>query len=181
MVEQFDVIIIGAGPSGLECARFLKESNLSVLVIEKQNRIGPKACAGGIVETVEPLDLPNSKARNFQSLNIYVGKKHFSVFTGTTVRIVDRKDLGEHQEKLLCDAPNVTLKTGMAVKGIEAGRVITKAGDFGYRYLVGADGSTSIVRKFLKLGFRYMVGIYYDIKDPKDCLNIYLNGSTLRT
>ena len=181
MVQQYDVVIVGAGPSGLECARFLKDSNLSVLVIEKQNQIGLKTCAGGIVETVEPLDLPKSKARDFRSLNIYVGEKHFSVFTGTTVRIVDREDLGEHQEKLLCDASNVTLKKGTAVKGIETGRVITKAGDFGYRYLVGADGSTSIVRRFLKLDFRYMVGIYYDIEDPKGSLNLYLNEHTLKT
>ena len=52
MNRQFDVIIIGAGPAGLECARVLKDSAYTVLVLEKKNTIGLKPCAGGIVESV---------------------------------------------------------------------------------------------------------------------------------
>jgi phytoene dehydrogenase-like protein len=35
-----DVIIIGAGPAGLSCARRLQQSNLSVLILEAADRIG---------------------------------------------------------------------------------------------------------------------------------------------
>ncbi|MDY6972321.1 MAG: NAD(P)/FAD-dependent oxidoreductase, partial [Thermodesulfobacteriota bacterium] len=51
MTESYDVIIIGAGPGGLSCAGELVKSNKSVLLLEKNNIIGPKICAGGIRES----------------------------------------------------------------------------------------------------------------------------------
>jgi len=42
MTKNFDVIIVGAGPAGLECARQFEDSSLSVLLIEKNKDIGLK-------------------------------------------------------------------------------------------------------------------------------------------
>ena len=58
--QDFDVVIVGAGPAGLECARVLRDSNLSIIIIEKNEHMGPKTCAGGIVETVDLLGGSNS-------------------------------------------------------------------------------------------------------------------------
>jgi digeranylgeranylglycerophospholipid reductase len=57
MTEDFDVIIIGAGPAGTCCARKLAQSGLSVKVYDKRQEIGaPKRCGEGISEgTVEIL------------------------------------------------------------------------------------------------------------------------------
>ena len=180
MTKQFDVIIIGAGPGGLECARTLKDSDFSVLIIEKNESIGPKTCAGGIVGTVEPLDLPETKARSFQTLQIVIGTKKYDFNLGAAVKIIDRQALGQHQLKSLKDADNVIIETGTVVRKIDKESVITNNGAFAYRYLVGADGSTSAVRRYLKIDSSFMMGIYYDIDAYKNCMIFYLNGKTLK-
>jgi flavin-dependent dehydrogenase len=178
---KYDVIIVGAGPSGLECARVLQDSNLSVLILEKNEQIGPKACAGGIVETVEPLELPETKARTVNAVNVFVGETEYAFVSHLSIKIIGRENLGQYQAERLSKAGNVTIKTGTTVKKIDPGRVATNAGNFGYRYLVGADGSTSIVRRYLKIDSRYMVGMYYDIEERKDRMVFYLNGTALKT
>ncbi len=57
----FDIIIIGAGPAGLQCAKFLGNSKFQVLLLEKNKEIGPKVCAGGLTfKDIEYLKLPES-------------------------------------------------------------------------------------------------------------------------
>jgi digeranylgeranylglycerophospholipid reductase len=44
-----DVVVVGAGPAGSVCAKFLARSGLDVLVVEKRQEVGaPKRCAEGI-------------------------------------------------------------------------------------------------------------------------------------
>jgi len=46
---DYDVVIVGAGPAGSICAKYLAEKKLKVLVVEKRQEIGtPKRCAEGI-------------------------------------------------------------------------------------------------------------------------------------
>ena len=40
MKQNYDIIIVGAGVSGLACAQKCSESNRDFLIIEKSNRIG---------------------------------------------------------------------------------------------------------------------------------------------
>src|SRR5210317_1367864 len=47
-MQSFSVVIVGAGPGGLACARLLAEHGLDVLVLERKNVVGPKVCGGGI-------------------------------------------------------------------------------------------------------------------------------------
>lgn len=65
----YDVIIVGAGPGGLECAYRLKDSHLSVLVLEKSPRIGPKVCAGGVTETEQIVDVPDEMTCLYEKRN----------------------------------------------------------------------------------------------------------------
>lgn len=46
MDKHYDVIIVGAGPSGLSAAKILAQNNKKVLVLEKNSIIGPKVCGG---------------------------------------------------------------------------------------------------------------------------------------
>ena len=180
MPKTYDVVIVGAGPAGLECARTLVDSRLSVLIIEKNDQIGPKTCAGGIVETVEPLHLPESKARSFDCLSVYVKEKRFQFNTKAPIRVIDRGELGHYQEQLILHADNVKILLKTYLKKIESHRIYTTKGEFDFRYLVGADGSTSAVRRYLNLGFKNMVGIYYNIDKLKDDLIFYLDGTSLK-
>ena len=63
-MSLYDVIIVGAGPAGLECAFQLRDTSLSVLLLERAKVIGPKVCAGGLSSHVT-LDLPEEKTRSF--------------------------------------------------------------------------------------------------------------------
>ncbi|GAJ10239.1 unnamed protein product, partial [marine sediment metagenome] len=53
-MTDYDVIIVGAGPGGLSCARHLSDSGLRVLVLEKNDRLGRKICSGEISPKVLP-------------------------------------------------------------------------------------------------------------------------------
>ncbi len=49
--EEFDVIIIGAGPAGLKCALELAKRNVNVLIVDRKQQIGsPKRCGEGLSE-----------------------------------------------------------------------------------------------------------------------------------
>jgi digeranylgeranylglycerophospholipid reductase len=49
VMEEFDAIVIGAGPAGLTASRILAEGNARVLCIDKKQEIGvPKRCGEGL-------------------------------------------------------------------------------------------------------------------------------------
>ncbi|MFC1785422.1 NAD(P)-binding protein, partial [Candidatus Neomarinimicrobiota bacterium] len=50
--KQYDIVIIGAGPAGSTFARIAAINGLSVLLLERKNRIGvPVRCGEGIIES----------------------------------------------------------------------------------------------------------------------------------
>ena len=51
-MENFDAIIIGAGPNGLLCGAYLAKAGLKVLLLEKRHEIG-----GGLI--TEEITVPN--------------------------------------------------------------------------------------------------------------------------
>lgn len=55
-MERFDAIVIGAGCAGLACATQLAESGKRVLVLEKRNILGGRACSYPDPQTGEILD-----------------------------------------------------------------------------------------------------------------------------
>ena len=64
-MESFDVVIVGAGPGGLRCAEKLIGSGKSVIVLEKNEVIGSKVCAGGLsLRGLRYLELPEDLLDN---------------------------------------------------------------------------------------------------------------------
>lgn len=60
-MQNFDVIIVGAGPAGAQCARYIAEnSDYSVLLLDKTHEIGQpkKSTAGTFQETMDIFKLP---------------------------------------------------------------------------------------------------------------------------
>lgn len=63
MKNQYDVIVVGAGPAGTMAARFAAEKGVSVLLLEKDRDVGyPVRCAEAVAKTgVEEFITPDKK------------------------------------------------------------------------------------------------------------------------
>src|SRR3989344_9408934 len=107
MTEKYDVIIIGAGPAGLECANQLKNSNLSVLLIEKNTIIGPKTCAGGLTNLDKDFDIPKDKTRSFQKQEILIENKSYVINLANPLKTISRFDLGQYQNQKISNCNNI--------------------------------------------------------------------------
>lgn len=181
-MDSFDVIIVGAGPAGLQCAKTLAGSQKSVLLIEKNKVIGPKICAGGLTrKCFNHLKLPDYLIERTYQRIIFQ-----TPFDKTTLRFgedflytINRKNLGQWQlEKLRADK-NIKIRTEATVTKFGKDYIIINNSEkIGYKYLVGADGSNSAVRRFLGIKTKWM-GIAFQYIVPgrkyKD-IQIFLNS-----
>ncbi len=175
MKSKYDVIIIGAGPGGLACAEELKNSNFSVLLLEKNKTIGPKVCAGGLTRLDAGFNLPKDKSREFKTQHIFVNGKEHNLQLAYPLKTISRTNLGQYQLKKVQGAKNIDIQTNTTVLEIKDNRIITQKGIIDFRYLVGADGSNSLVRKSLKLPSSQNMGLYYDIDLVSDKFEWHIN------
>lgn len=172
MNNNFDVIIIGAGPGGLNCAKTLEKSDLKVLLIEKNKVIGPKICAGGVTtKDLAYLKIPDNiidysyKKIIFEAPSI---KTHLA-YPKTFICTIDRPKFGQWQVKQL---QKTKIITGKRVVKISKNSLVLENGDeYFFKSLVGADGSNSIVRRHLNLkNDNVEIGIQYLV--PKEDCNM---------
>ena len=173
---------MGGGPAGLQCARVLSGSDLRVLLLEKNEQYGDKLCAGGLtIKDMELLPLPGDVIE--QSVShavIHSRRRSASTITPEPYLFtVDRKELGAYQRGLL-DGSSVTVKARSQVTRIDAEKVTLNNGNsYWYRYLVGADGYASVVRRHLGLKVRRrLIGFQYTIPvtEPDPAVKIYLDA-----
>lgn len=164
MANYFDVIIVGAGPAGLQCAYHLKNTNLSVLVIEKNEVVGEKACGGGLTFFVSgSLYIPQNKVRIFKEEYFFLKNNYHRIKLANYLRTISRLELGKYQLEKIKNFSNIKLLKGTNVLKVEKNKVITNRGTFNFKYLVGADGSSSVVRKYLGLKNKFCMALYYEV------------------
>jgi flavin-dependent dehydrogenase len=163
MKKSYDVIIIGAGPAGLRCAEQFINSEMSVLLVEKNRTIGPKTCGGGLTGLYEKTEIPKNKIRIFPNIYAVLNSNKYKIKLFSTIKTVDRYDLGQHQLKKIKNKKNISILTDTTVNIITRKKIVTNKGSFSYKYLIGADGAYSLTRKFLGLKNGICVGILYKI------------------
>lgn len=181
MRNKFDVIIIGAGPAGLKCAEQFKNTALSVLLIEKNKIIGPKVCAGGLVTNLIPsFEIPESKIKKFSKQTIYFLNQKYEINLAHPLKIINRYDLGQYLLSKIKNLPNITILKETMVEKIEADKIITNRGIFYYQNLVGADGAVSIVRRYLGIESKILIGMRYKSFKITNKLVVYFNFNLLK-
>jgi geranylgeranyl reductase len=159
--NRFDVIIIGAGPAGLACARALAGSSLRVLLFESKETIGPKVCAGGLTRIAAQFGIPG-EARSFSIQTVFVDERPpFLIDLTHPLKIVDRATLAAHHLKGIEKAPNVEVAAATRVIGLAENAVTTNRGVF-------HDGSQSFVRRHLGLPTKFGIGLYYEVPQRAD-------------
>lgn len=169
--NYYDTVIVGAGPAGLNCAYHLSKQNKSILLLEKNNMIGPKVCAGGLLNhDLKYLKLSRSILdHKFNEILLH------TPFNKTKIKIdkpfiytIDRKNFGQWQLKKIKNT-SVKIKSGSRATEIKKNSLtINRSEEIKFKHLVGADGSNSIVRKYLGLDVKKLgVGIQYIIPTKK--------------
>ncbi len=162
-MKTFDVVIIGSGLAGLQCAKLLSQQGAKILLADRKTDLTKGIHTTGIFvrKTFEDFDFPpNSLGKAVRNVALYSPK----------LRALDLKSekdefrvgkMGVLYEEMLqeCVANGVRFARGTAYKGIETenGETIVKLVKNGVvsliktKVLVGADGASSRVARDLKL------------------------------
>src|SRR5680860_45014 len=166
-MENYDVVIIGAGPAGLRCAEMLAKSNRTILLVEKNEVVGPKVCGGGLPNTdLERFNIPDELLeKRYKAMTI-----HSPLFQNEIkadddfLFTIDRKKFGQWQLSKL-NPSKMKIRINTRVTEIQKDYVVIGQDEkIGFKYLVGADGANSIVRKYLGLKTeKFCVAIQYII------------------
>jgi flavin-dependent dehydrogenase len=162
--NNIDLIIIGAGPAGLSTAMHLIQNDQAwsqrMLILEKASHPRPKLCGGGItrygqktlrkLEFQLPLPIPQARVDNvylkFRKRTIHVhGKPQFIVY---------HRPEFDHFLSQQAQHRGVQILQNEGVKSLEVlpdhVRVVTNKGNYKTKMIVGADGSSGVVRKLFK-------------------------------
>jgi geranylgeranyl reductase family protein len=169
MKTDFDVVVVGAGPSGTAAAYRLKRHGYRVLLVDRQQFPRVKPCGGGI--SIKALKLmPWSVAPVLQRA---VKKLDMGIHTST----LDRVETYETDGYICTFAVREDFDRFNFEKTIEAGVEFERSGELSdidertshvqimlggrsvtTRYLIGADGANSTVRRLLKGGSYFYRG-----------------------
>lgn len=186
---DYDVIIVGAGPGGLACGKVTASHGLSTLIIERNNQIGRKVCAGGITWNGLLREIDQDISENqFRTQHIFTRNQKVSLSArDPIIATVNRQVLGQY---MLSNAQQVGVEvlkntrvvsiqpTSLDCIDDSTGRKQT----FKYKTLVGADGSTSIVRRSLHLSTDAIgVGINHQIPEVMKEMQWHLDSHLFKS
>lgn len=153
MTGVLDLVVVGGGPAGLATAIRARLRGLSVTVLDRSRPPIDKACGEGLMPDavarlreigVEPRGLPFRGIRYFDGEIVAEGL--FPHAGGLGVRRTElHQALVQRAEEV-----GVDLRWGVKAEGLGAG-VETDQGTFEARWIVGADGLRSHVRRWAGL------------------------------
>lgn len=179
-MKEYDVIIVGAGPAGLIAAKILAQNNKKVIVLEKNSVIGPKVCGGGITTKDYSFGIPKTLASYFfNEVVLHTPTTSSKIKTKEPyVSTIDRGKLGAFMAE---DAKNAgaEIQTDSEVKEIFPNHVVLENRDEIYfKYLIGADGSNSIVRRYLNIkNNKEAIAFHYKVPQVYEKMEIFFDAN----
>lgn len=184
-MDGADLVIAGGGPAGLATAIRAKMAGLNVILLEAARPPIDKACGEGLMpDGVELLlrlgvDVAGVETRPFRGIRYVDGELTADgAFPGEPGLGIRRTVL---HRALVARAEDigVDLRWGVRVDGLSAGSFETESGPVAGRWLVGADGRVSRVRRWAGLdgrpARRRRVGLrrHYEIEPWSDLVEVY--------
>ena len=139
-MKTFHTIIVGAGPGGLACAATLAKKGKDVLLIEKNQEIGKKVCAGGIPQIAFSETMPQDLIeKSFSTQKIRSNWQNVTINSNKPIiNTVNRENLGKWMLKE-AQLAGATIRPGTIVREITKNSISTDKEQFGYKHLVGAE------------------------------------------
>ncbi len=162
MSNNFDLIIIGAGPAGSAAAFTAAKENISVLLLEEHPKIGiPVVCAEGLSKSTikDYLDIkPEWISRNlFGSIIRGPDGEEFKMEFPECGWILNRK-IFDPALANMAKAQGAVIKTSAKAINIENDEVIVSESNekkrYKFKFLIGADGIASNVGKWMGINTR---------------------------
>lgn len=178
-MKQFDVVIIGGGPSGTSTGAMLVKNGFSTLIIDKHVFPRKKLCAGGVTAQSKALydqifgegsysfsDKTDQFNLFFMDKFIMQGDKFY------TLNFVRRQVFDNELLTRFKNLGGTTIEGKKAVKFDLENNIVTleDGEEIGYKVLVGADGATSMVRKQFNKNYApdiFCMEAY--LENTKDC------------
>lgn len=191
-MQEFDVLVVGAGPAGLWASDKLAKSGLKVLCLDKKQEIGvPKRCAEGLgLGWFNRLGIKPDPAWAVQAIvgaGLYApsGKKIEMRFDSTSGYVLERRVFEKHLARdasesgaIIRTKANVfelERKDGFVeVKSIESGKVM----EYKVRLVMACDGVETLTAR--RLGVNTTMSLKdYDSGYQYEMTNIDFEGTDL--
>src|SRR5206468_5090585 len=156
-MDQFDVLIIGAGPAGSFAAERLAREGVSVALFDGRPPDQPKACGGGVTSKALKAwpHLLEAVGRTIDELDMYSPSgKHLHLKLDEPFAVYSRIAFDTFLRERAREAGTQVFAEKISARGfkqINAGwAVYTQSGaEFNCKWLVGADGANSAIAKKL--------------------------------
>lgn len=180
MNKKKEILIVGAGPSGLSMAIFLNELGYHPRIIDKKSKISEHSKALGVnpktLEIIQPFGITDkflANGRKMKAMNIWKGYKH--IYKNDFTKVANQypfmliQPQKESEEILLDEVLKRKLKIEYETEFIKWNESNNKydistngsSSILNQDYIIGADGGNSKVRD--QLGIKYK-GFQYDEK-----------------
>lgn len=153
MRHKAEVAVVGAGPAGARAAELLSTLGADVVLLDPKVP-WEKPCGGGLTpplfREIPELEELKSVARRVTSVRVETGEHvSFAVALSHPIWILSRATLGAWQlaRALEAGVDHLSVRVNAIRRAYGAWRLQTDAGDLTARFLVGADGAASLVRR----------------------------------
>lgn len=185
-----DVIVIGAGPSGLNAAKILTSKGLDVLVLEKKSDVGEHIICAGIVgnEVFQKFGLSQETILK-EIQNIKIVSPNYETICYNHPHpfacVVDRKrfdrsiarNFGQYNIQVLCNSRvvDIIVKSDSVEVHTENDGISSKK--HSGRVVLVATGVNYVLHKKLGLGYPrdFLQGVQAEMDlGPVDCTHLYL-------